>query len=175
MNTKNNKRRRESIEKIEKVFIELLQTQELSEIKVSDICKLAELNRTTFYANFIDIYDLADKIKAHLEADFLELYAYERENKLRNHEFIKLFRHIRDNQLFYKTYFKLGNINYDIVGLDSELAMKDFDMKHIDYHIEFFQAGFNAIVKKWLESGCKESPEEMENILKSEYRRNIQA
>ncbi|MBQ6836792.1 MAG: TetR family transcriptional regulator C-terminal domain-containing protein, partial [Clostridia bacterium] len=46
---------------------------------------------------------------------------------------------------------------------------------HIDYHIEFFQAGFNAIVKKWLESGCKESPEEMENILKSEYRRNIQA
>jgi len=40
MNTKNNKRRRESVNKIEKAFIELLQNKELNEIKVSDICKI---------------------------------------------------------------------------------------------------------------------------------------
>ena len=38
------------MERIEKVFIEMLQTKKLSEISVSDICKLAGLNRTTFYA-----------------------------------------------------------------------------------------------------------------------------
>ena len=48
MNTPNNKRKKESIERIEKVFISLLQTNELNEISVSDICKLAGLNRTTF-------------------------------------------------------------------------------------------------------------------------------
>ena len=67
MNTKNNKRRRESVAKIEHVFVSLLQTKELSQITVSDICKKAGLNRTTFYANYLDIYDLADKIKEHLE------------------------------------------------------------------------------------------------------------
>lgn len=48
-------------------------------------------------------------------------------------------------------------------------AQSDFGNKHIEYHIEFFRNGINAIIKMWLESGCKESPEEMAEILKSEY------
>ena len=63
MNVKNNKRRRESQEKIEKVFIELLQTREINDIAVSDIIKMTGLNRSTFYANYIDIFDLADKVR----------------------------------------------------------------------------------------------------------------
>ena len=39
MNTKNNKRRKESIDKIQRVFITLLQKQELHEITVAKICK----------------------------------------------------------------------------------------------------------------------------------------
>ena len=38
MNTPNNKRRKESIEKIEKVFLDLLQIKDLDKISVSDIC-----------------------------------------------------------------------------------------------------------------------------------------
>ena len=63
MNTPNNRRRRESREKIEKVFLQLLQTQELHQIRVSQICQEAGLNRTTFYANYEDIYALADSIR----------------------------------------------------------------------------------------------------------------
>ena len=70
MNVKNNRRRRESKEKIEKAFIELLQTKEIKEITVSHIIKLAGLNRSTFYANYIDIFDLADKTRVKLENDF---------------------------------------------------------------------------------------------------------
>ena len=60
MNIKNNRRRRQSKERIEKAFIESLQTKELHQITVSDICKACQLNRSTFYANYEDIYDLAD-------------------------------------------------------------------------------------------------------------------
>ena len=63
MNIKDNKRKKESQEKIEKIFVELIQTKEINEISVTDICKKANLNRTTFYSNYIDIYDLSDKIK----------------------------------------------------------------------------------------------------------------
>ena len=173
MNVKNNRRRRESIEKIEKVFIELIQENELDRISVSDICKRAELNRSTFYANFVDIYDLADKVKAHLEDEFLKLFAPEIEQKKRTNGYTKLFRHIQENQLFYKTYFKLGDIKMDIVGFDMEAAEKYFGLKHIDYHIEFFKNGFNAIVRKWLNGGCVETPEEMNRILVSEYIREF--
>ena len=39
----------------------------------------------------------------------------------------------------------------------------------IDYHITFFMAGLNAIITKWLNNGCIESPEEIDNLLKAEY------
>lgn len=74
MNTHNNKRKKESIAQIEKVFINLIQNKELNEISVSEICKLAGLNRTTFYANYPDIYGLADSIRDKLENSLSELY-----------------------------------------------------------------------------------------------------
>lgn len=170
MNTKNNRRRRESIERIEKAFIELLQTRELNEITVSDICKTCELNRSTFYANYIDIYDLADKVREHLEEEVNRLYEAEATQKFNSNDYLRLFRHIKDNQLFYRTYFKLGYDNqYKIKLYDLHQAQQHFDNKHIAYHIEFFRSGFNAIVKMWLAGGCKESPEEMEEIIRSEY------
>ena len=76
MNVKNNKRRRESQDKIEKAFLELLQPREIKEITVSDIIKLTGLNRSTFYANYIDIFDLADKTREKLEADFCAVHIY---------------------------------------------------------------------------------------------------
>lgn len=171
MNTKNNRRRRESIERIEKAFLELLQTKELHEITVSDICKCCELNRSTFYANFVDIYDLADKVREHLEEDVNQLYEQEKTQNFNSNDYLKLFRHIRDNQLFYRTYFKLGYDNqYQIQYFDVHQAEQHFANRYIDYHIEFFRSGFNAVVKKWLAGGCKETPEEMEEIIRSEYR-----
>ncbi len=171
MNTKNNKRRIATRENIEKAFIELLQTKEISQITVSQICKISGYNRTTFYANYLDIYDLADKIKDKLEAEVNELY----ENKLLSacgNNYLKLFHHIKENQMFYITYFKLGYDSRHIVDLGSiSEQAANFPADNLDYHIEFHKAGLNAIIKKWLSSNCDKSPEEMVQIIKDEYTR----
>lgn len=170
MNTKNNSRRRDSMARIEKVFVELLQTKELNEITVSEICKRCGVNRSTFYANYEDIYALADTIRVRLEAEVNGLYEQETIERFNSNDYLKLFRHIRENQLFYNTYFKLGyDERHKIKWYDTHLAERHFENRHVEYHIEFFRSGFNAIVKMWLSGGCKESPEEMEEILKSEY------
>ncbi len=169
MNTRNNKRRQATREKIEKVFIELLQNKELSQITVSDICKISDLNRSTFYANYIDIYDLADKIRDRLENEVNELYEYDTFNNCGNN-YLKLFSHIYDNHFFYNTYFKLGYDSQHTIDLSllSE-QNKFFPDEHLTYHIEFHKAGLNAIIKKWLAGGCKESPETMVKIIQDEY------
>ena len=79
MNTPNNKRKRESQGKIEKIFVQLIQDKEINEISITDICKKAKLNRSTFYANYLDVYDLADKIREKLELEVGTLYQEERE------------------------------------------------------------------------------------------------
>ena len=170
MNVKNNKRRRESQEKIEKAFVDLLQRRSIQEITVSDIIKQTGLNRSTFYANYIDIFDLADKTRKRLEEDFSNLFAeYDYFNDRSGAE--KMFSHIRENQLFYQTYFKLC---YDDKHLISIYDPRRAEQEHIDsnikYHIEFFRNGLNAIIKLWLAGGCRESPEEMAEVLKTEYR-----
>lgn len=163
------------MDRIEKVFIELLQTKELDEISVSDICKRAGLNRTTFYANYTDIYGLADAIRDKLENEVSDLYREEVTQGFNSNDYLKLFRHIKDNQIFYKTYFKLGyDNNYKIFRYDTALAHKHFQNKFIEYHMEFFKAGITQIIKIWLNGGCKESPEDMFEIIKSEYSRRTE-
>ena len=166
MNTKNNKRRRESQEKIEKVFLNMLLEKPITKISVTDICKKTELNRSTFYANYIDIYDLADKIRKKIEDDFYNAFYGKSDN-----DGVKFFKHIYDNQILYSVYFKLNyNEEYPYVALEFDDTNNGFDKKYIGYHIEFFKSGITAIIKKWLNSGCKETPEEMADIIKTEYR-----
>ena len=124
------------------------------------------------YANYVDIFDLADKLRKKLETDFAQQFAHDGHNAyLGNDGALRMFRHIRDNQLFYKTYFKLGyDKAHTVLIYDTARAEQDFHNEHIDYHIEFFRAGLNAIIKRWLENGCQESPEVMAAILQAEYR-----
>ena len=156
MNTPNNKRKKESMERIEKVFIELLQTKALDKISVSDICKHAGLNRTTFYANYTDIYGLADTLRDKLENEMFKLYKEEVEQGFNSNDYLKLFRHIKENQIFYQTYFKLGyDNNYKIITYDTDLAKKHFQNKFIEYHMEFFKAGITRIIKLWLQRNAR--------------------
>ncbi len=169
MNTKNNKRRQATRKSIEKTFIELLQTNEISQITVSEICKRTGLNRSTFYANYVDIYDLADNIRDRLEKEVSDLY----ENDLGKgfgDDYLKLFCHIRDNRLFYLTYFKLGYDSKHTVDLDSISRNRNYlPNEHLSYHIEFHKAGLNAVIMKWLADDCRESPETMVKIIRDEY------
>ena len=170
MNVKNNKRRKTSQEKIVTAFIELLQTREIKEITVSEIIKMTGLNRSTFYANYVDIFDLADKTREILENQFSNLFAdYDYFNERTGA--LKMFRHIKENQLFYQTYFKLCYDDKHLISIyDTRRATKEHMDQNIKYHIEFFRNGLNAIIKLWLANGCKESPEEMAEVLKAEYR-----
>jgi len=169
MNTPNNKRKKASQEKIEKTFLELIQTKEIEDITISDICKIAKLNRSTFYANYIDIYDLVEKVSLRMADEFAE-FQIASNSKQDPSGYLNFFNYIKSNQIFFKTYFKLESISISpITQYNIEMATKYYNNQYIDYHIEFFRAGLNAIIKKWLNNNCKETPEEMVQILLSEY------
>lgn len=155
--------------------MELIQTRELSKISVSQICKIAGLNRTTFYSNYTDIYDLADKIREKLEDTILEIYREEITVGFNSNDYLRLFQHIYENQLFYKTYFKLGYAKeYKILQYDKKQAERYFQNRFIEYHCEFFRAGITKMIEMWLESGCRETPEKMDEIIRSEYAGRMQ-
>jgi AcrR family transcriptional regulator len=153
---------------MESALIKLLQQHEFHQIHVTDICKVAEVNRTTFYANYLDIFDLADAVQKSMEEEVLGIMEGDE-----NSNFLNLFRHIKENPIFYKTYFKLNvGGKFRFAGYDMKQALSRYDNQYIDYHIAFFGNGLNAIIKKWLENGCRETPEEIFSILQAEYTRH---
>ena len=105
-----------------------------------------------------------------MEVEFAQ-FQLSNNSKQDSNGYLNMFRYIKDNQIFFKTYFKLESLFIEKpTQYHIELAEKYYDNKYIDYHIEFFRAGLNAIIKKWLYDGCKETPEEINEIIISEYK-----
>ena len=171
MNVKNNKRRRKSREMIEKAFMELIEQKDFHHITISDICQNAQVNRSTFYSNYLDIFDLADQIFAQLNNELSAKFQSDSSVIDITDNTEAFFAFAKENSRIFKTFFALGyDSKIKVDYYNTQLAQKYFGNKHIDYHIEFFRCGFSAILKKWLFGGCKESPAEMAEIIKSEYK-----
>lgn len=56
---------------IKETFLNLLETKDISQITVKEICENADVNRATFYRYYLDIYDLLEKIEEDLIEDLL--------------------------------------------------------------------------------------------------------
>ena len=51
---------------IKESFINLLEKKDISQITIKEICKDADINRSTFYSHYTDQYDLMRKIQDEL-------------------------------------------------------------------------------------------------------------
>lgn len=64
-------RAQKSRNKIIDTFLELRSKKNLEKITVTEICKVAKINKSTFYAHFHDIYDLSDCLETQLVDEIL--------------------------------------------------------------------------------------------------------
>ena len=147
MNVKNNKRHQETIENIEKAFVLLLKDNELKEISVTELCKTAGINRSTFYAKYEDVSVLANEYAAKIEKQL-------EEQPHIDGEFAWVFEYIKANKDMFEIYFKLG-----------------ISRAEDDYKMIFFRTGAYSVAKMWFDGGCTESPKQMGEIIKREYQK----
>lgn len=105
--------------------------------------------------------------------EYASIYQHAKNVEHNKESFLKMFYHIKENQLFYKIYFKLKYdiTNDEIIYYDKALASKCYNDQNIHYHILMFKAAITTLIKEWLKNNCQESPEEMVEILLSEYRK----
>lgn len=180
MNTFGNIRSEGTKEKIQKALMYLLKRKNFNEIYVKDICKIACINRSSFYSHYEDINDLMlkteQKLSKHIESLFSSIPYYDRNS------FIKMFNFIRENADFYSAFLKnhegsfmaetdFNNFRKKIQN--NSIVKLQYSDSEIIYHLAFFSAGLTAICKVWLNDGMKESPEELADIIQKEYESKI--
>lgn len=178
MNTKNNARYKINSDKIETAFLTLLLNHKYEEITISQICKEANINRSTFYCHYDDINDLIITVENRFSKGTASIFNF---GERQTHEaFIEMFTFIKDNKYFYKAFLNIPyitqaeqNTKIDILKNINNKVTADYSSNiGLFYRASFFGAGIKEMCRLWLERDCQETPEEMATLLIEEYRRN---
>ena len=74
MNTKNNRQYRNSDVRMKQAMLELMNQTPFDKITVRLICEKAEVNRSTFYAHYADIYDMIGQMETNLQKKLMDSY-----------------------------------------------------------------------------------------------------
>ena len=59
---------------IKDAFLELLSRKNVRHITVRELCEKAQINRATFYAHYMDIYDLKEQLENELLESFSRVF-----------------------------------------------------------------------------------------------------
>lgn len=144
MNVANNKRRQDTLQKIEDVFVTLLQEKSLYEVEVSELCKRTQIDRSTFYAHYEDVSALANTFSEKTE-EFVLAQPHGEE------DYSWIFACIKEHPQRFTAYFKLG-----------------IREVKADYKTLFLRSAVHGVAKLWFENGCIESAEKMGNLIMRE-------
>lgn len=176
MYNQENVRSRVTKEKILKALLYLLKHKKFSEIYVKDICKVACINRSSFYEHYQDINDLMNQVEEGFSQEIKNFFPTTLPF-FTNDCFVKMFTFIKENKEFYTAY--LNNNEESLMGrkdflnyhatLSKGLMSTKFGEDKMMYHMAFFSAGLQSLCKIWLNTGLKETPEEMAKIILEEY------
>ena len=173
--------------KMDLALISLLKTKPFDYITVSEICKTAGVNRSTFYLHYETIGDLLNETAEYLLNDFLSYFSADTQSvslnlmdcKLEELVFIcdkyltPYLSYIKDH----KEVFSTALLHNKIFGFeDVYRRMFDnifnpiLDRFHYptsirQYVMMYYLNGINAIILEWLRNGCDKSVKEISEII----------
>lgn len=168
-----NQRIRLSKKLMKDALISILAEKPIEKITVSEICEKAQINRTTFYKYYGSQYELLKDIENDL---FSELEMLFRSSDISEVDaIIKILNYLQKEKE--KCCVLMNSIPFEIFTqkLFSLPALQNIISKNIvgkvpnrekKYISLFYCHGGYAIIRNWLDEGCRESPAEIAGILK---------
>lgn len=177
MNRKNNRQFQSSAARMEGAILELIHSMPLEKITVRLLCEKAGVNRSTFYAHYMDLYDMLEQMESRMRKDLMKDYPVPgNTTPLSRESFLPFLRFIRGHRKFYQAVLKtrrdfplkqgfapLWNQVIRPLCLDAGITNEN---EMLLYFIGF-QAGFTMILRQWVDQGCTESEEKIAEILQN--------
>ena len=170
-----------------KALISLLDEKSFEYITISEICKKAAVNRSTFYLHYENTVDLLDETARFLLNDFSSYFDIDIKsltNKFCNNSLNELIfisdkylhpylSYIKDNRRVFTTvlshsdsfgFNEIFQRLYENI-FDPILDRYDYPKADRKYAMIFYLSGITAIVTEWLNDECQKSIEEVSHII----------
>lgn len=176
--TKGNRRIIYTKKVISESLLELLKTNEIHKITVTDICKKADINRGTFYAHYKDPFDLLESMENNLFNKIIDYINETQPEKYKDILLLKVLELIKENKelckiiickqndsrILNRILYIARNANLQQL-IDSSTHSKKFDETRMEYLIKYSVGGTLAVIQNWLENDLIESPKEITEII----------
>lgn len=187
MNKKDDLRVIKTRKLIYQTLLELMKEKTFEEIKVSDICSKAMINRSTFYAHYEDKYELLLEFINSLKEEFINELS-KNKNILNTREYylemIRLFLdHIENKKDIYNA-IMINNRNSIMMDILSSVAnnevIKKMESSNISTKVpaniiaKFYLGGVLNLGIEWLRDTNKNSKEEIIRYLEILLPENIE-
>lgn len=157
---------------LQEALIKAMQNTHISKISVKQLCEMADINRSTFYAHFQDQYGLLEYI-CNQAIDNIEKHI-EKQNMNDNMpitftSLIRIFDYIKENSDLFKALLS-NNCDVDfqrkIVNVVIKYSPYEVsDKRTKDYLAAFGLAGCVSILQMWLKDGMPESTTRMADLI----------
>ena len=171
------RRVRKTRRQLRECLITLLKEKKVQDITVRELTDMADLNRGTFYLHYKDVFDLLEKTEAELQEDFNQLVCKHDAVDLKQRPsviFNEIYSLVYDNaDLIEILLGENGDLNFvnRLKQLIREKCLKDWMEVFRSGNAAAFDAFFSFIVSVciglvqfWLQTGLKETPEQMAKL-----------
>ena len=160
---------------IKDTLLSLLNTKEINKITVSEICKIADINRATFYRYYLDVYDLLEQIQNEFVLELKNTYYNKKSNITISSftlEFLDVFQNNKDLvKVLFNTKNNINFLNEILELAYSEcknkwkLDIPDLSNKNIDYAAVFIFNGGLGVINYWIKNDFNKSSEEIAKLI----------
>lgn len=174
-------------ENLNKALVDQLHHKPLSKITVTELCRMAKINRSTYYLHYRDPYDQYEKLENSIYQDFADtIDAFIDKNRNWFTDLIvsdkvaqaklveELFSYIKRNALIYGISLPMNQGNdflnkLYLAGHDrffdtfSKTASQS-ELQQFEYFFAFVASGCVGVLRQWVTQGMKESPRDMARL-----------
>lgn len=176
-------------ERFDKALLSLLERKPFEYITISEICKEAGVNRSTFYLHYENTGDLLEEAARYVIDRFLSYFSVDTKaiaskfagcditelNLINESYLLPYLSFIRENRPLFTAFlshpsaFKLEAIFERLFDniFDPILERFHYPQDERKYVMMFYLNGLNAITTAWLNEGCQKSAEEVAGIIRS--------
>ena len=173
--------------KMDLALISLLKKKPFEYITVSEICKTAGVNRSTFYLHYETVSDLLNETARYLLNDFLSYFSADTQSVARNLMECELDELVFIADKYLTPYLSYINDHKEVFGTallhNKALGYEDVYKRMFEaifnpilerfhyptsirqYVMMYYLNGINAVVLEWLRNGCDKSIKEISEIL----------
>lgn len=167
---KQDRRIRKTRAVLKNALLSLMTEKSVKHITVKELCEKADINRGTFYLHFKDVFDMLEQIEDDMFQSFHEyMNISENESLFLSEDKLKdIFSFVQDNSDFCRVMLSdKGEIGFTrklIKFLHDKFTASFENTNVVELYFSFMVYGFLGLIENWLNTGMKESPEEMAKI-----------